>query len=133
LELSPMAYYLSIKQELRTQGWVNEVHKRTELEVHPTREYRLVPTHRLIARLGLTEWEHQVCVLDETDYRPELVSIPLQQHIGAPARPVVDVGDRVARGELIGQIPEGKLGANVHASIAGRVSRVGEASIQIVA
>ena len=67
LELSPMAYYVAIKQELRAQGWVNEVHKRTDFQPHPTREYRLVPTHRLIARLGLTEWEHQVCPLDETD------------------------------------------------------------------
>jgi Na+-translocating ferredoxin:NAD+ oxidoreductase RnfC subunit len=29
LELSPMAYYVAIKQELQAQGWVNEAHKRT--------------------------------------------------------------------------------------------------------
>jgi Na+-translocating ferredoxin:NAD+ oxidoreductase RnfC subunit len=133
LELSPMAYYVSIKQELRAQGWVNEVHKRTDLEPHPTREYRLVPTHRLIARLGLTEWEHQECSLDETDYRPARVSIPLRQHIGAPAKPRVSVGDRVAVGDLIAQIPEGELGASVHASVNGRVSKVGEAAIEITA
>jgi Na+-translocating ferredoxin:NAD+ oxidoreductase RnfC subunit len=92
-----------------------------------------VPTHRLIARLGLTEWEHQVCPLDETDHRPAKVRIPLQQHIGAPAKPGVEVGDEVAVGDLIAQIPEGKLGANVHASIAGRVSSVDETAIQIIA
>jgi RnfABCDGE-type electron transport complex C subunit len=124
LELSPMAYYVSIKGELRAQGWVNEVHKRTEFEPHLMREYRLVPTHRLIARLGLVEWEHQRCPLDEADYRPERVSIPLRQHIGAPARPVVSVGQRVSVGDLIGEIPQDALGANVHASIAGRVSKV---------
>ena len=133
LELSPMAYYVAIKQELRAQGCVNEVHKRTNLEPHPTREYRLVPTHRLIARLGLGEWEHQSCPLDETDYRPSRVSIPLQQHIGAPAKPLVAAGQQVAVGDLIAQIPEGKLGANVHASIAGRVTRVGQNEIEIVA
>lgn len=124
LELSPMAYYVSIKGELRSQGWVNDVHKRTKFEPHSMREYRLVPTHRLIARLGLVEWEHQISPLDETDYRPKRVSIPLRQHIGAPARPVVSVGQQVSVGDLIGEIPQDALGANVHASIAGHVSRV---------
>ncbi len=124
LELSPMAYYLSIKEELQAQGWTNEVHKRTDFEPHPMREYRLVPTHRLIARLGLVEWEHQSCPLDEGDYRPERVSIPLRQHIGAPAKPVVSAGQQVSAGEPIAEIPEGALGAKVHASIAGRVSKI---------
>jgi Na+-translocating ferredoxin:NAD+ oxidoreductase RnfC subunit len=124
LELSPMAYYVSIKEELRAQGWTNEVHKRADFEPHPMREYRLVPTHRLIARLGLVEWEHQACPLDEADYRPERVSIPLRQHIGAPAKPVVSAGQQVAVGDLIAGIPEGALGASVHASIAGCVSKV---------
>jgi Na+-translocating ferredoxin:NAD+ oxidoreductase RnfC subunit len=124
LELSPMAYYVSIKSELRAQGWVNDVHKRTDFRPHPMREYRLVPTHRLIARLGLVEWEYQSCPLDEADYRPARVSIPLRQQIGAPARPVVSVGQRVSVGDLIAEIPPDALGANIHASIAGRVSRI---------
>ncbi|MFC2045974.1 4Fe-4S dicluster domain-containing protein [Chloroflexota bacterium] len=133
LELSPMSYYVSIKQELRAQGWVNQVHKRTEFEAHPTREYRLVPTHRLIARLGLTEWEHQSCPLDETDYRPQRVTIPLRQHIGTPADAVVSVGNRVGVGDLIAHTPQDKLGADVHASIAGRVTMVSDAAIEVVA
>jgi Na+-translocating ferredoxin:NAD+ oxidoreductase RnfC subunit len=131
LELSPMAYYVSIKRELRAQGWVNEVHKRADLTPHPTREYRLVPTGRLVARLGLTEWQHQACPLDEGSYRPSRVSIPLQQHIGAPGRPAVARGDRVAVGDPIARIPDGALGAHVHASIAGRIARVDETAIEI--
>jgi len=134
LELSPMAYYVSIKKELRAQGWTNEVHKRADFEPHPMRAYRLVPTHRLIARLGLVEWEHQSCPLDEGDHRPQRVSIPLRQHIGAPAKPVVSAGQRVSVGDLVAQIPEGALGANVHASIAGRVSKVvGGVTVEIEA
>ena len=133
LELSPMAYYVRIKQELRAQGWVNEVHKRSDLAPHPMREYRLVPTHRLIARLGLAEWADQVCPLDTADYRPRRVSLPLKQHVGAPAEPVVSQGDRVAAGDLVARIPEGALGANVHASIAGRVEAVRDAAVEIVA
>jgi Na+-translocating ferredoxin:NAD+ oxidoreductase RnfC subunit len=97
------------------------------------REYRLVPTHRLIARLGLTEWEHQSCLLDEGQYSPGRASIPLRQHIGVPARPVVGAGDAVSVGDLIAEIPQDALGANIHASIAGRVNRVDEATIEIVA
>jgi len=133
LGLSPMAYYVSIKEELQAQGWVNEMHKRSDLTAHPMREYRLVPTRRLIARLGLTEWQEQLCPLDEGEYCPAQVIIPLDQHIGAPAGPVVSVGDRVAVGDLIARIPEGKLGANVHASIAGRVAKVEPTAVQIVA
>jgi Na+-translocating ferredoxin:NAD+ oxidoreductase RnfC subunit len=133
LELSPMAYYVAIKEELRVQGWINDVHKRTDFQPHTQREYRLVPTHRLVARLGLSEWEHQSCALDETDYRPGRVTIPLQQHIGVPARPVVSAGDRVAVGDVIARIPEGKLGADIHASIAGQVSEVSAATIEIAA
>jgi Na+-translocating ferredoxin:NAD+ oxidoreductase RnfC subunit len=133
LELSPMSYYVSIKQELQAQGWVNQVHKRTDFEAHPMREYRLVPTRRLMARLGLTGWEHQSCPLDETDYRPQSVTIPLRQHIGAPAEAVVAVGNRVGVGDLLAQIPQDKLGASVHASIAGRITRVGDAAIEVVA
>jgi Na+-translocating ferredoxin:NAD+ oxidoreductase RnfC subunit len=133
LELSPMSYYLAIKKELRAQGWANDQHKRSDLEPHPMRDFRLVPTHRLIARLGLTEWEGQACPLDEAGYSPEKVSIPLQQHLGAPARPLVSLGDRVAAGDPIGAIPEGKLGAAVHASIRGRVTAVGDRQIEILA
>jgi Na+-translocating ferredoxin:NAD+ oxidoreductase RnfC subunit len=133
LELSPMSYYVSIKRELESQGWINQIHKRADLQVHPTREFRLVPTHRLIARLGLTEWEHQSCPLDETDYRPQRVSIPLAQHIGAPAEPVVSVGDGVAVGDLLARIPKDKLGAHIHASIAGRVAQVSNVAIEVVA
>ena len=128
-----MAYYVGIKQELRAQGWVNTVHKRSDIVPHPTREYRLVPTHRLIARLGLTEWEHQVCPLDPGDHHPARVRIPLKQHVGLPAEPLVSPGDQVAVGDLIARIPEGKLGANLHASIPGRVVGCDEAAIEIVA
>jgi Na+-translocating ferredoxin:NAD+ oxidoreductase RnfC subunit len=133
LELSPMAYYVAIKGQLRAQGWVNEVHRRSDLLPHPMRDGRLVPTHRLVARLGLTEWEDQVCPLDEDNYRPKRVTVPLQQHIGAPARATVSAGQRVAVGDLIGEIPEGKLGANVHASISGRVAKVDVGTVEIVA
>ncbi len=49
----------------------------------------------------------------------------MQQHLGKPALPVVKAGDRVRKGDLIGEIPEGALGARVHASIDGVVEAIG--------
>lgn len=122
LELSPMAYYRQIKQELRAAGWSNDRHRRSELTVHPWREYRQVPTKRLIQHLGLAEYEERDAPLDTAELKPERVVLPLLQHTGAPAIPVVRPGDRVEVGDLIAEIPEGKLGARVHASIPGSVT-----------
>ena len=50
---------------------------------------------------------------------PKQVVIPMQQHIGAPCQPLVAVGDRVLRGQKIGD-GEG-LCVPVHASVSGTV------------
>ena len=52
------------------------------------------------------------------------VSIPLSQHIGAPAVPVVAVGDEVKIGQKIADVPEDKLGCPIHASISGKVTGI---------
>jgi len=54
---------------------------------------------------------------------PAQLVIPLQQHIGAPARACVRVGERVLKGQLIGE-PEGYISAPVHASSSGLVSAI---------
>ncbi|ADL08420.1 proline reductase-associated electron transfer protein PrdC [Thermosediminibacter oceani] len=57
------------------------------------------------------------------------LKIPLQQHIGAPCKPVVSAGERVKKGQLIAA-PE-KLGANIHASLSGVVTAVTGEYIEI--
>ena len=59
------------------------------------------------------------------------VNLLLSQHIGAPSAPVVVVGDKVKRGDLIAEIPEGKLGARLFSSIDGEVTAVGDGKITI--
>ena len=54
---------------------------------------------------------------------PKTVSIPLSQHIGAHAVPVVTVGERVKIGQIIGEIETG-LGCPVHASVSGTVKEI---------
>jgi electron transport complex protein RnfC len=51
--------------------------------------------------------------------------IPLQQHIGTPAKPLVSVGDRVLKGQMVAQ-PEGYVSAPVHASSSGTVVAIEE-------
>ena len=63
--------------------------------------------------------EMSTTVTDFITLTPEQVVIPMQQHIGAPCTPLVQVGDRVKRGQKIGD-GEG-LCVPVHASVSGRV------------
>lgn len=51
------------------------------------------------------------------------VVIPMSQHIGAPATPCVQKGDKVKVGQLIGTAT-GFVSANVHSSVSGTVSNV---------
>ncbi len=53
---------------------------------------------------------------------PKQVVIPMQQHIGAPCTPLVKVGDRVLRGQKIGD-GEG-LCVPVHSSVSGTVAAI---------
>lgn len=52
--------------------------------------------------------------------QPSRVAIPLQQHIGAPCKPLVQKGDLVKAGQKIGE-PTGFVSAAVHASVSGKV------------
>ena len=56
---------------------------------------------------------------------PHRCYIPLQQHIGKPAVPLVEVDDIVEEGQMIGKA-DGFISANVHASIPGKVVEIGE-------
>lgn len=56
---------------------------------------------------------------------PKRVVIPLVQHIGAPCKLSVSVGQEVKKGEVIGT-PEGFVSAPVHSSVSGKVIAIGE-------
>lgn len=56
---------------------------------------------------------------------PERLYLPLQQHLGQPARPVVKVGDRVLKGQLLA-VSQGPVSAPVHASTSGTVAAITE-------
>ena len=51
---------------------------------------------------------------------PEQLFLPLTQHVGDPAQPIVGVGDYVRKGQRVAE-PDAALGAPVHASSSGTV------------
>ncbi len=98
---------------------------------HPMAEFRRVPMRRLIARLGLGEFNN-TGPLSDHKFAPSRVELPLKQHAGAPAVATVKCGDRVRVGDLLAAPESGKLGARIHASIDGVVT-VGANAITIEA
>jgi Na+-translocating ferredoxin:NAD+ oxidoreductase RnfC subunit len=94
------------------------------------REARRVPVARLVHRLGLTRYDVEA-PMREFPYDPPMVRIMLKQHLGAPAQAVVGEGQKVSMGQVVARVPEGKLGAPIHASIDGRVAAIDATSIRI--
>lgn len=90
---------------------------------HPMYDYRRVPTKLLMRRLDLDRFErpHR---FDPRPVEARQLALPLKQHTGAPSRPVVQAGARVQAGQLVAEIPDGALGARIHAPRSGRVARV---------
>lgn len=61
-------------------------------------------------------------IIDLLPSSPELV-YPLSQHIGAPAKPCVNVGDHVLMGTLIAEA-NGFVSANIYSSVSGVVKAI---------
>lgn len=72
------------------------------------------------------EYSNQKAI--EKAENPKVVYIPLQQHIGAPASPIVQVGDSVKVGQKIGE-QQGFVSCNVHSSVSGKVIAIKECEV----
>lgn len=127
--LYPKSANLYFKGKLAEQN-IRYKPSQSTFAARKSREYRLVPSKRLIARLGLRDFD-KPAPMTEIEIRPELVHIATRQHVGAPAVTVVNLGDHVQLGQLIGKIPEDSLGAAIHASISGTVVENGNDFIVI--
>jgi Na+-translocating ferredoxin:NAD+ oxidoreductase RnfC subunit len=122
--LSPREINAAVKRKLLKEGVKREPRRET-YRVSPFNSTRKIPLKRLMERLKVTKYDSHPPFYDD-DVQVRRVTIPLQQHLGKPAVPAVNAGDRVERGDLIGEIPEGALGARVHASIDGVVESVSD-------
>ncbi|RTZ80244.1 MAG: electron transport complex subunit RsxC, partial [Gammaproteobacteria bacterium] len=56
---------------------------------------------------------------------PERLVIPLQQHIGTMAEPLVKAGEKVLKGQTIARVTE-YIGASIHAPTSGTVVEISE-------
>ena len=83
-------------------------------------ENKKVPVERLIARLGIAEYDVPA-PMAEKPLTTSCVRIALRMGVGAPSVPVVAVGDKVRKNQLVADIAEKKLGVKMHASISLRM------------
>lgn len=129
MDLQPWKVNTYLKQQLASQGMKNPHHNKPE-KADPFYEAKRFDVHRLISRLGIDAYDQPAPMTECTKQFAE-VTLQMAQHIGAPAQPVVAVGDEVKKGDLIGEIPEGSLGARIFASIDGKVTAIEDGKITI--
>ncbi len=125
--LSPREMNVLLRKKFGEKG-VRWPGPKRAIQAYSTREGRKIPIGRLISRLGIKPYDRPA-PFSEMRHTPDHVRILLSQHTGVAAAPVVKVGDRVEAGQLVGEIPEKKLGARVHASIRGRVTNIDQAIV----
>lgn len=116
------------KIEMRNAGI--KFTQQKSVKVHPIKEGRRVPLKQLIMKLKLQDYDVDA-PFNSGKISVKKVRIPLQQHIGSPAKAIVKKGEVVEEGQLIGKVPDGELGANIHASIGGKIKEVTKEFISI--
>lgn len=125
--LSPRSIIQEFKAGLRSAGI--KVEKIQPAPVEADRDYKKLPVHRLTARLGLLPY-NVAAPFEEGEHLVKKVKIPMSQHIGAPAVPIVVKGEKVEKGQKIAEARDG-LSVPVHSSISGTVQKVNEREIVI--
>ena len=116
------------KVEMRAEG-IRFIQQKP-VKVHPIKDGRRVPLSQLIMKLKLQDYDVDAPYNSE-EIKVSRVHIPLQQHIGSIASSIVKSGQLVEAGQLIAEVAEGKLGANIHASISGKVTNADDKMISI--
>ena len=74
---------------------------------------------------GIHPPENKLTATTEIKYLPipESVTIPVSQHIGAPATTIVNKGDYVKTGQIIAA-SKGFVSSNVHSSVSGKINKI---------
>lgn len=127
-DLYPREACVQSKEEMKAMGQKYEQQK--PVKVHPIKEGRRVPLKQLRKRLNVENYEKHTPFNKERP-KPNSVKMLLKQHVGAPAKAVINIGELVKEGDPIAKPEEGKLGSVIHASISGKVTHVNEEFIRI--
>ncbi len=127
MQLQPRKVNSLVKKELAKKG-IRYPKSGEEYTPDPNRDLRKIPSKRAANRAGAgAYYDYKIKTCKE--FTPSVVAIPVRQHIGVPAEPVVKAGDTVKCGQLIAACPEGKMGANIHSSVDGTVKSTGDVII----
>ncbi len=127
--LSPNKVYAMVKDAIVKAGLKFDFSKRALDD--SMFDHRKISAKKYALKLELGNYLGSTEYVSAGSFIPERVSIPLKQHIGTPCTAAVKEGDTVNAGDVIGEVPSGALGAQVHASINGRVVSVTDVSITI--
>ncbi|MBR0429651.1 MAG: 4Fe-4S dicluster domain-containing protein [Lachnospiraceae bacterium] len=122
MQLSPRRVNQMLKGEYRKAG-IRYERTRDTFSSRDERSYRKINSKRLAMRLDVEAY-YDYTIDELVEANPATVTISVAQHIGAPGEIQVSVGDTVSVGTLLGKIPEGALGANVHSSVNGKVTAI---------
>jgi Na+-translocating ferredoxin:NAD+ oxidoreductase RnfC subunit len=133
-QLDPKNICVDAKALLRQNklGRTADELKQLFMPPHPARKGREIPIETLYSRLGLKPYDRKA-EFTRVDWQPRTVTLPLAAHIGTPAKPIVQQGEVVKRGQVIATVEPAQLGCPIHASIDGRVTSIGPRAIQISA
>jgi len=127
--ISPRKVNDYVKVEFAKQK-VRYHNEKKEFPIDSLRDFKATSSNNILIKMGLLSYaENQLDEVKVIDV--DEVFIPLHMHIGAPSVPTLNIGDMVNVGDLIGVAPEGVLGANIHASIPGRVISISDHDIHI--
>jgi len=118
------------KIELRSTGfkWTGPA----PTKPHPFHDGRHVPIERLVSKLGIGAWD-KPAPLRALPHELTRLVLPLKQSAGVAVVPSVRAGQVVNAGDVLGEPPEGALGARLHAPLAARVESVTDAIVLVKA
>jgi Na+-translocating ferredoxin:NAD+ oxidoreductase RnfC subunit len=98
-------------------------------QAHPLIDFRRTPVSKIMARLDLKKFNNSG-KLTAVNFNPSKLTVRLDQHIGAPATALLDVGTTVETYQKIAAVGE-KLGVDIHAPANGEVCAVTDREIVI--
>ncbi len=125
MNLSPKRVFFEYKKRLLELGIKNS-HLNNVKKTRTFFEERRISIELIKKRLNLSVYPSS---LPYTGFHEiNRVKIPLFRHFGSSSEPVVEVGKRVKRGELIAV---SKLGINYHSPINGQIIEVSKTNIGI--
>ncbi|MCD6595615.1 4Fe-4S dicluster domain-containing protein [bacterium] len=120
MEISPRR----INRELKAKFFENKIKfdwNGGDVDVREERDFRRIPSQKLAERIGVLDYFYIHPEFIPSLPEPADIVLKLKQHAGVPAVPVVKIGDSVSKNQLVAKIPDGKLGANIHSSLDGKV------------